>query len=132
MLFSKTNFIYEIYKGYDLGINKSPVDHLVSQFDNFEDSWDCYQDIKRECLETSKEQGKDLYRYYCYMVKVDLTQKIIGKKDGKEIDNGYFSKTVFANSYTQRPRLHDYMVNIENGRCIDWIEILQRGLYEKL
>lgn len=132
MLSSKTNFIYEIYKGYDLGKNKSPVDYLVSQFDNFENAWDCYQDIKKECLETSKEQEKALDRYYCYMVKIDLTQKIIGNKDGEKIDNGYFSKTVFANSYTQRPRLHDYMVNIENGRRIDWREILHRGLYEKL
>ena len=132
MSFSKINFIYKIYKGYDLGINKSPIDYLVTQFNNFDDALECYQDVKKQCLETSKEEGKDIYRYYCYMVKVDLSQRLIGKKDGKEIDNGYYSRTIFANNYTQRPRLHSYMVNIENGRCVDWIEILHGGLYEKI
>lgn len=132
MLKSKSDFVYEIFKGSDLGMNKSPIDHFVIRVDNLPEALKCYREVKQECLDQSKQPEKELIRYYCYMVEVNLKSRIIGHKDGKNINNGYFSKTLFANSYTQRPKMHDYITNIENGKVIRKKQILDEGLYEKL
>lgn len=126
------NSVFKIYRGCDTGSNRSITESLVDQFNNSAEALRCYKDVEKECLEKSKKIGNEKNRYYCYMLKIDLTKKIVGYKNGKMIDNGYFSKTVLANNFTQSPKLHDYMVNIKYGKEIGWVEIFAKRLYENL
>mgnify|MGYP003304255217 CR=1 FL=1 len=128
----KTRYIYEIFRGTDLGTNKTPSDYLVAQFRNYEDALAYYEKTKLSCLEKSKEPRYKMTRFYCYMTQVDLSERIIGHKDGVEIDNKFFSKTIFAHNFTQSPRLHDYMINLEGDKKYDWGDILADGLYERV
>lgn len=125
-------FLFKLYRGVDVGGSRPVSDYQVGQFNSFDDAWDAYKSLKQACLEKSKQSGNEFNRYFCYMVKIDLDKKLIGIKDGKQIDHGCMSRTTFANSYTQRPRMHDYMTNIENGKPVSFREILAKGLYEKL
>lgn len=126
------NFTYEIFKGVDTGATKSPSDHLVAQFnDSKKVALECYKEVQLECLKASKEGTNADNRCYCYMVEVNLNKKIFGEKeDGEIVDCGYFSQTIYEHSYTQRPRKHTYMVNIEDGKTVNYNKILEGHLYE--
>lgn len=124
-------FVYEIFKGMDMGMNKSPSDHMIAQFDTLNNALDCYKETQQECLRLSKEDDNVNYRYYCYMIEVDLDKRLVGETpDYRIVDSGHFSRTLYEHSYTQRPKKHDYMVNIENGKPVNFNKILDQHLYE--
>lgn len=120
---------YEIYKGEDIGGSTLLRDIHVGNYKTLESALQIYEEVKQEARTKSKEPKHLKSRMFCYMIEVDPEDRLYGYKDGKVIDNGCNSRTIYANNYTMKPGAHPYMVNIDNGRHLNYREIYLNDLH---
>ena len=117
--------LYTIYKGTDKGTSAEIKENFVGQYSSLEAALTVYEQVKKTCKEQSMQPKNLKTRVFCYMTETDLSQPLIGVKDGKTIDHGFMSRTLYANNFTQTPKAHPYMINKENGVDYDYRTILQ-------
>ena len=98
--------IYQIYIGSDFSDKPIAPETLINQFDNFKKAKVVYSKCQDKCKNKCAEKNYKAARNYCYMVRLDTEKKLVGWKEGKQIDNGCVSYTIAYHNYSAMPRLH--------------------------
>ena len=132
---AKTNhYFYRIYKGRDEGSSTPCQDWFIDEATDPARAIAIYNRAAAQQCAASVNAASDRKntRFYVYMTRIDTQTPLMGfnpiTKEPEE--KGACATTVFVHNFTQNPKNHNYMEDIENGTHISYSTIIEGGRYQ--
>lgn len=132
---AKTNrYFYRIYKGRDDGTSATCQEWFIDETSDPACAIEVYnraaaQQCAASINATSERKNT---RFYVYMTRTDTLTPLMGVNPttNEPEEKGALATTVFAHNFTQVPKNHNYMEDIENSISYDYLTIMAMGRYK--
>ena len=124
--------LYCIKKGFDTGSSTKGAiqDEYVAYTTERDEAERLYDALKDLQATESAQPFNQRNRYFCSLRVLDLSSPVYAKfpECRRRTRIGFKSEVIYFNNYTQSPKMHRYMINIQNGVTIPYQRIVKNGL----